>query len=516
MTAEVASHTKQVFLVAEGSIGPVERDRGGNWYEPLGVWVHPEIQSYMDSMPEAERLLVERSFPLSFAVATAYNAQIADVDSHQLWPQSFYENDGTQKLLEAAEVNPSIGDPFAVVRGQPPYGVIPFSLTYFDELQSAVAALEDMIATDSPSAVNLAPYLDALRRAYTPDELRTSDLPYLHEADTAWVHLDPDTELIFFAEPTESYSDNLAALRDDDSIRRWAIDVANANGLGPWKNFFEFRLMQKVDFVVNQEEVDAIRATTRNHFVRPGDAPVPASLEFRRLLLASGHGAHPARTAKNYPNFNDIRNDPNGGYKNVLYTNMIEEGLDSQAVPILMHAFGTDFMSRFPKERLMRGSTLRIIGHEENHSYRVHKGNLALEELKATIDGFVAVDEAGRFKDEIDTVCLSTVGGALFIRYKTAKARAEGDTRTERGYKAYHTGDTIMMNYLAAAGAFIDVNGHYGDIDFDNFRTAMRDLCKELEQVREGTVSASDFQAAWGAEEIWDSFKVLPPGVELH
>lgn len=516
MSGELSPHTDAVLQIADGLIGAVERDRGGNWYEPLGLWVHPDIKTYMDEMSVGERLLIERSFVLSLAVAKTYNAQIADVDTYQLWPQSFYGDDGTKRLLEAAEENSAIGDPFAVVRGQPPYRVIPFSLAYHDELQPAVSALKDMIATNSPSAQNLTPYLDALRRAYTPDETRTSDLPYLHEADTAWVHLDSNTEFIFFAEPTESYSDSLAALRDDDSVRRWAVDVANTNGLGPWKNFFEFRLMQKVDFVVSQEEIEAVRETTRSRFAKPGDAPIPASLEFRRLLLASGHGAHPARTAKNYPNFNDIRNDPSGGYKNVLYTNMIEEGLDSQAIPILKHAFGADFMGQFSKEGLMRGSTLRIIGHEENHSYRVHKGNLALEELKATVDGFVAVDETRRFEDEMDTVCLSTVGGALFIRYKTAKARADGDIRTEQGYKAYHTGDTIMMNFLAAHGAFTEVDGPINGINYDGFRTAMQDLCRELENVRTGTVSTSEFQSQWGNEEVWDRFNVLSPEVELH
>ncbi len=517
MAAEVPFHTKQVLLVADGSIGTVDRDRGGNWHEPLGIWVHPDIETYMQEMPKGERLLVERSFPLSFAIANAYNAQIGDVDHGQMWPKEFYGEGGAQNLLQAAQNNEAISDPFSVVRGQPPYGAIPFSLAYHEQLHQAGVALEEMLKTDSDSTRALAPYLSALRRMYSSDEERESDLDIMHETDRAWVKLDPNTDLIFFAEPTEQYSDTLrAALRRDDDVKKWAVGVADKNGLGPWKNFFEFRLMQKVDFVVSQEEVESIRTSTRRLFAAPGDPEVPASLEFRRLLLASGHGAHPAKTAKNYPNFSDIREDPKNGYKNILYTNMIEEGMESQAIPVLKHAFGEDILQRFSKEALIRGSTLRIIGHEENHSYRIHKGNLALEELKATIDGYVALEATGQFESELDAAAVNTVGGALFIRYRTAKARAEGDKHKEAGDEAYYTGDTIMMNYLAAKNAFIGQSGNYSDINFNNFRAAMRDLSAELEEVRQGNVSGAEFQAKWGSEDIWDKFKVLPPEVELH
>ena len=89
--------------------------------------------------------------------------------------------------------------------------------------------------------------------------------------------------------------------------------------------------------MVKKEEIDEIRKTSRKLYATQSDVEVPVSLEFRRLLLASGNGAHPAKTAKNYPNFEQIRDKD--GYKNVLYTNMIEEGTLTQLIPTLRKVF---------------------------------------------------------------------------------------------------------------------------------------------------------------------------------
>ena len=150
-----------------------------------------------------------------------------------------------------------------------------------------------------------------------------------------------------------------------------------------------------------------------------------------------------------------------------------------------------------------------MIGHEENHTFRRHRGNLVLEELKATINGMAALMKTeGINQVDINAALLSVLGVALFERYKMRKAITEGDENVRSAYQAYYEGGTIMMNYLRDRGVFMMEADRITGYDYSKFRAAINALQNELESVRADSTKGTEFQSRYGDKAVWDSFTI--------
>lgn len=362
----------------------------------------------------------------------------------------------------------------------------------------------------SPSVEAQFGYITALLYAYDFDSTRTSDLPYILSADIVWVMTDPNIPVLILAEPTEVYLDPVrVAVGQDHRIIKWAKSARERNDLGPWRSFFEFRLLLKDESMIRGGEIEVIRNKSRELFGPDVSIGRFTTLEFRRLLLASGNGAHPAKTAKNYPNFDWVRDQI--GYKNVLYTNMIEEAARFEILPSLQTAFGREFLGEISLEQLTMGNALRAVAHEENHPFR-RVSDVPLEELKATVNGVYAIVTSERFGEgDINSLLLAVIGAALYGRSQMQQARKIGDQDTQRGLEAYYTGDTILMNYLFTQKGFItDPSGLVVGMDVQTIKRGMGALMEDLNRVREEDISETvpQFYAQYNQEVIWDRFRL--------
>ena len=499
--------------VAGASIGgQIESDKGGNFDKTQGLWVDREFATYFDQLPESERLAAEIMGDAWIGIAGAFKTQRSDANNHILWPQEVEGIFGDVLLLEGARRNSGAEDPFSVL---PRFDerAIPFSEHYANPLKRVIYALQRLAAADALSARASRAYFEALLEAYNndPKNPRASDLETFHMADLAWIDIPADILLLPIIEPTEEYYDPARLSHGKkEAVSKWATEVTNRNHLGPFRKFFEFRLLMRdesMDELVLQSDVLAIREKSRELFAAEDDHVVPVSLEFRRLLLASGQGSNPAKSAKNYPNFEDIRQ--NKGYKNILYTNMIREAAGNLIPTVLKTAFGDQIFGDIDDQQFLRGYTLRMIGHEENHTFRRHRGNLVLEELKATINGMAALMKTeGINQVDINAALLSVLGVALFERYKMRKAITEGDENVRSAYQAYYEGGTIMMNYLRDRGVFMMEADRITGFNYSKFRAAINALQNELEAVRADSTKGTEFQSRYGDKAVWDSFTI--------
>lgn len=512
------SPTDIAYRIADGSAGHIIPDRDGHWNEPYKLWVHPELRQHLTP---GERQFGESAIPLALAYGAIYERQKHDFQSGSVWPANFFDQGGlfggggASRLLETYDQHPDIADPYAHVRlNGDTYEVIPYSIEYAEPLQEVVRTIDTMLAVNSPSSIAMRPYLEALRQVYTNDGNRASDRQLMREVDRAWVLTDPDTDLLLIAEPTENYLDPLQKLwENDDDVSEWSDDVTKETGLAPYKNAFEFRLLKKAVSVISNADVQLLRTTTRALFKGDDDVDVPASLEFRILLMASGYGAHPSKVAKNFPNDERLRQSSEYGYKNILYVNMIDGSLTHDCLPALRFAFGDNFVDKFTHEQLLRGATLRVASHEESHPYRRHNSNTVLEELKATVNGLVALDEAGSFENDYEPAIAAMMGGMMFTHRRVIKnspGNEGADKATFAQDQAYETGNTILINYLASRGVFVEKEGKFVDIDITKVKASMVDLAEIIEEVRTNTRSGSDVMRQLGDASIWDKFNIMP------
>lgn len=504
--AESSSNTHLLTSIADGSIGQIQTDRGGNWSVQHGVWVDHRIGESLARLSPAERGLVEILGETALVVGRIYSNQLSDATSGIMYPKKILQEGMGSALVRADLRNPTVSDPYSVVPDLDE-GAIPFSRAYPDKMAKLRENLLRARDHNSPSAVSQRQYIEELLNAYELDG-RNSDLDHMHRVDQAWVHIPSDVELLFLAEPTEVYADPARDLfRQDLEVAEWARKTTERNKLGPWRNFFEFELLMRDESMISDDEVLTVRRTSRDLFAQPDARVVTASLEFRRLLLTSGNGSFPPKTAKNYPNFTDIRDTQ--GYKNVLYTNMLVEGTKDIVKPTLQQVFGGDFVQGFNEAQLVRGNTLRVVAHEENHPFRRHEGNTEFEELKATVNGLTALIQSGKFSEEdLRYTFASAIAAELYNRIKVQQARREGDEEGLRDRRAYYTAGTILMNYLKDADGLVFANGNPADIDYQNMARALPQLADELEQVRTGQTSIQQIHEAWGNEAVWERFGV--------
>lgn len=480
-------------------------ERGGCYYHQLNIWLDTGIDQVIDSLSSPDQVFTKAMAKLALAIGQAYKMQTEDVEQKRMWPKELFGDKG--RLLYAVGNNPSILDPYCLLADGADKKGIPYSHAYKKELVEAREAIIQANMSDSLSALYLQGYLAALLKAYTYDPGRTTDLPFIHDADCEWVKISPESEFLIFAEPTEVYQDPLrVSVGQDPQVNEWVGQVEANIGIPPWRNFFEFRLMQKSEDMITQEEILAIRKTSRSMYARKSADKVLASLEFRRLLWGSGQGTYPAKSAKNYPNFEDIRR--NYGYKNVVYTNMIKMAVVTELLPALKKVFRGSWMEdKNLHKRLIRGRCLLIVAHEENHPF-ARMSDAVLEELKSSVNGMHAAIESNRFsKQEIEDMILSEIAAALDNRRVLQEAISKNDQVSQRAIDAYYKEGMIFLNHLLSHGVFdVGVNNQVTDINFELLQKAAASLVRLLDQVRDKKVGQSYIYQILGKEDIWKVF----------
>lgn len=502
---EVEESLKRFFGVNQIEPNLLIPERGGSYSRQLNIWFDDGIDWLVDDFAPPDRIFTKAMAKLALAIGQAHKVQTEDAEQKRMWPKEFFGEKG--RLLDAAGNNPSISDPYCLLADGADKQGIPYSHAYRKELAEARQAITQAGVSGSSSVSHLKGYLDNLLKVYTYDPGRTTDLPFIHDADCEWVKIPPESEFLVFAEPTEAYQDPLrVSVGQDRQVNEWVGQVEANIGIPPWRNFFEFRLMQKSEDMITQEEISAIRETSRSMYERGSAGKVLASLEFRRLLLGSGQGIYPAKSAKNYPNFEDIRK--NYGYKNVVYTNMVKMSVETELLLALKTTFKKPWLKdKNLPERLVRGKCLLIVAHEENHPFK-RMSDTTLEELKSSINGMHAVAQSRRFsKQEIEDMILSEIAAALDNRRVLQEAILKNDQVSQRAIDAYYKEGMIFLNHLLKEGVFdLGINCQATDINFELLQEAVASLVRLLDQARDKQVRPSYIYQTLGKEDIWKVF----------
>jgi hypothetical protein len=497
------------YEIAAGSGKDLELDKGGYWSPKDQIWVDGRFRQGVEAMTAQERKFVEVMANAGTTVGGIFHIQGEDASTYRMWPEEIFGENGGERVVEAARDNPGVYDPYSLLVNGLDHPALSYSQAYREFLPKLMAILRQASTIESPSAKNHQSYFLALQAAFDADSAKSSDLADMRIVDRTWIDISADSPLLVLVEPTEVYYDPARlAISQQPQVAKWANQVTDLIGVPPWRAFFEFRLLAKDESMVSVDEIGWIREASRNLFKIETDEDVPVSTEFRRLLLASGNGAHPAKTAKNYPNFEDIRGTL--GYKNVLYSNMIEEGVRTLIVPVLYKAFGTDILDNFSEEELIRGRALGVLAHEENHPFRIFR-DTPLEELKATVDGLYAVLRSGKFSTrDTESMIVAEVGAMLYVHNQLEKARETSDTNTIKAMEAYARADTLMMNFLMQSEAIM-TNPNSGDmqIDYEKFALSLEKLVEKLNEVRTGDVSQTipQFYNNFEDNHVWINFR---------
>lgn len=419
-----------------------------------------------------------------------------------MWPEDVYGEQGAELLINTSVTNPTVVDPYSLVNNGLTGVTSPYSRAYSAEVSKLRHGLARMLEVNSPSANAHRTFFQHLLDAYAYESERESDLPFFREAELAWVGIPADVPLLMFAQPMEVYYDS-ARMRwsGNEKVNEWSKMVAMRNELGPWRTFFEARLLTTDESMISPEEVGIVRSTSRELFGNP-QSTVAVSTEFRRVLISAGNGSHPHKTAKNYPNFTGIRDEV--GYKNIHYTNMIRLGTIERIKPWLLHTFGSDVVSGMTDEVLIRGRVLTIVGHEENHPFRRFGGDQEMEELKATIDGLWSVIISGKFSEQdIRAALVTEIGSLLYGKAEIDQMRAKGDLIGAGSRETYHIGDTIFLNFLARRGVFRNA----GTIDLKDMKTAIKDFVNDLEEYRQSKTGILTDRSLRD-DSIWSNFRI--------
>lgn len=513
MLPEVSRPTTHLLEGISQGQGNVELDRGGFWSKDYHIWVDKRFAAFINKplfSPEAE--YIETLGDLGLSAGKLYDRQLEDAKNGVMWPKELLEEGGAEIFLAAAKKNPSILEPYSLISEGLESPSIPYSQAYYKELMAVRQNLLKAMIINSPSAKDLQKYLYKLEKAFSYDKDRVSDISLMEAADLAWIKIPSDISVLPIAEWTEDYHDPLRiAISQDSGINKLARKVTKKNGIGFWKPFFEFRLMAKDELAaVSEDKIKEIRNTSRKLFATSDNKEVPVSLEFRRLLLASGQGAHPAKSAKNFPNFEQIRD--NYGYKNILFANMIEEGTLNEVIPAIKEAFGDNTATQYDEQQWVRGSSLRIVAHEENHPFRRFRGDGSLEELKATVNGLQALIKSEQFNEnDINSALLSEIGGALTGKQKLDRAVRRGDNDTEASLEAYYKADTIFLNFLKQHNCFVFRDGKAVGIDLEKTKKSINIFVDYLGKANAGKeVKNGDVYDNYYKTEVWNDFRIVP------
>lgn len=479
--------------------------RGGYYHPHRNIWVPEALAQMVQAEPPEHQSLLAACAQAALAAGQLHRRQIDDVCAGRIWPQAWVEQGDSAALQAAVQARPAVASHYTVVQraenGQ--VCAIPFSRYYADELATVVRALK-LVERAGAAAEPLRAYIQALRRAFTPTE-RQDDAPLLLEANRAWVKIPFDAPYLLLAEFTESYSDPLArVLARDAAAMSWLAE----RQLEPWKCFFEFRVL-KLSEGMSHDEVLAVRRTNKRLYsawYSIADRVLErVSLEWRTALMVAGHGALPPRTAKNYPNADEVRQTD--GYKNIIYINAIYGN-----APNLRQRLQDNFACPWThtpdlEARIIRGRQIGVTAHEETHPW-LPVSVQWLEEFKASLLGLWSAYCADKFSQyDLESALLAAIAAALDVAVEHWRKRAAGEL------EAYYIGDTIFIEFLRRSGVLSqDRDGRIVDVQTHHFNQVLPQLVNEVLAAVRGLQPAQELRAKYYDERVWDRFAALVGG----
>jgi hypothetical protein len=254
--------------------------------------------------------------------------------------------------------------------------------------------------------------------------------------------------------------------------------------------------------------VVAIRRTNKRlysaYYSISDDVLDRVSLEWRVAMMVAGHGALPPRTAKNYPNADEIRQSD--GYKNVIYINSIT-GNAANLSQRLRDNFSRPWAQAADMEaRMIRGRQVEVTAHEETHPW-LPVGVQWLEEFKASLLGLYSVFQAGTFsRHDLDSALLSVLAASLEGAVQHWIKRRAGEHELE----AYYIGDTVFTEFARRIGALVeDESCRIVDVDMARLAQGVSLLTEETLEVVRGLRSAEELRQQYFDERVWDRFAAL-------
>jgi hypothetical protein len=467
--------------------------RGGLYNPELNVWIADGFAEMAAQSSPATRQVLDALAALALAAGKLHRQQLNDANSGKIWPSVWQHAEGSEEALRFCSTHPESASPYVCI-DQDHGGAIPYTHAYQAELKMVSEALDNILALGGDDVQPLRPYLEALRQAFAYEPGRVSELEAMGQADVAWLEIAGDARWLLISEFTETYADPLKHhIGHHPTVNAWAKEVSERNGMGPWKTFFEFRLLELLDSVVTTTEIESIRKTIRELYAGASDSQpsAKARTEFRRALINAGHGAFPPKSAKNYPNQAWIRRDY--GYRNVIFANQVEEKVRGEMTPALQAAFDTEW-SRHPNlaDQLLRSNALFIVAHEETHPWVVFNELTWLEELKCNVLGMFALFHSPAVEEEIANIVLSVVAGALQLHRQQQVLVARGEMQLQD----YYIGDILLMTHLADGGYFVfDGEGMAVDVRGELAAPLLERFVQRILAMKRGEESASSLLA---------------------
>lgn len=125
--SELPSHFDLLRGIADGSVGALEKDRGGHWSAEHGIWVDCRFKEVMEVVPPEERQLIEILGEVGLGMAKVFRHQLADARDNLMWPGEVFKPNGASYLLRAVEHNPSIEDPYSLLSAGLEAPAVPYS-----------------------------------------------------------------------------------------------------------------------------------------------------------------------------------------------------------------------------------------------------------------------------------------------------------------------------------------------------------------------------------------------------
>ena len=480
--------------------------RGGAYDPDTNVWICNEFAEIVAETGPEQTALWQGFALTAFAAGALHRRQLQDNQAGHIWPTQWIQEKNGNEIVAFCHAHPEAATPYTCLNDA--YQITPYSAFYQQELSNIVLGLDALLQCGARSAMQQAPYLAALKEAYTFDPNRRSDLALMNRADEAWVEIAADVPYLIMCEFSENYSDPLKRLVLNQAVvSDWATAVSHKNGLGPWRSYFEFRVLGRVDDAVTPDEIAAIRATNRALYLTISDF-VPSThvkTEFRRAIITGGHGANPPKSAKNYPNQSWIRRDQ--GYRNVIFANQLEEKTRREAIPALRAALPTAWArSDAFIATTIRASAVKVVAHEETHPWAIFHGITWMEEMKADLLGMYSVMNSPTIDVEIADLLVSSVAADLLLhRYHHFLVSEKNDTQ----FEDYHIGGTILLTYLLRGGFFkLDAQGMVVDIERSVAGQLIEQLAQRIMAIKAGQESHNAlYDELFDAEQVYQRFR---------
>jgi hypothetical protein len=425
--------------------------RGGFYNPELNIWVAEGLNAMIEEAPATQNDFWLRMAEVAIVAGSLHRQQLSDAAEGRIWPAAWLKKEAGRELIEFCEAHPLATSPYTIVNAQAGK-VIPYTHVYQQELARIQDILSRTVGKTGTEFSTLSPYITAMDKAFAYEHSRLSDNAAMAELDVAWLQIPDDSRWLIIAEFTETYSDPLKPIMGNDpQVNEWVKEMIKRNGVGVWKCFFEFRLLELMDTVVTPAEIEAIRFTIRELYTA-ATTNIPslhARTEFRRVLINAGHGAFPPKSAKNYPNQVAIRRDV--GYRNIIFANQAEQKVRTEMIPALQAAFDTTWAND-PKlaDQMLCAHALYVVAHEETHPWVRFSELTWLEELKCDVLGMYALLKTPMLTENIADIVISAVAGALQLHQQLQSLASRDKTQLWD----YYVGDTIFLTHLADGGFF--------------------------------------------------------------